>query len=229
MADGVIFPATMMWCVVATLLAVLAGAAELVGRFKEAPGRAVRSRPGVAFLLLNGLLAALVLLGIRYLDAPQSTFALVAHVLLAGYVSRTLVRMKITGPRGADGTITETGPGQFFEKLLVAIQRDIDRDRANIRLREVSEQLVGVEYVHAFGFFVSELMASMQDLSADDKDDIGEALRIIDARKDLDDSTRVDMLGYLVMDYGGQEFLEQLVKLYHVRFPRRSATVTLAA
>src|SRR5262245_47385217 len=178
--DPVQFPATMVWCVVTALLAVLAAAAELVGRFKEAPGRAVRSRPGVAFLFLNGFLAALVLLGIRYMDTPQSTFALVAHVLLAGYVSRTLVRMKITGPKGADGTITETGPGQFFEKLLVAIQRDIDRDRANLRLRNVSEQLVGVDYQSAFGFFVSELMASMQDLSDEDKDDIGEALRIVD-------------------------------------------------
>ncbi len=229
MSDGLLFPATLVWCVVAALLGVLAAAAELVGRFKDAPGSALRSTPGMACLALNGALAGLVLLGLRYVDAPDGTFGLVAQLLLAGYVTRTLVRMKITGPKGSDGTITETGPGQFSEKLLAAIARELDRERANQRLRNVSERLMGVEYAHAFGFFVSELMASMQDLTEEDKRDIGEALRVIDARKDLDDATRVDMLGYLVLDYAGEEYLEQLVSLYHVRFPARGVTVRVAA
>lgn len=229
MTDGLLFPATIAWCVVAALLGVLAAAAELVGRFKDAPGSALRSRPGLACLLINGALASLVLLGLRYLDAPDGTFGLVAQLLLAGYVARTLVRLKITGPKGADGTLTETGPGQFFERLLAAIARELDRERASRRLRAVSERLLGVEYLHAFGFFVSELMASMQDLTEEDKRDIGEALRVIDARKDLDDATRVDMLGYLVLDYGGEESLEQLVQLYHMRFPARGVTVKVAA
>ena len=220
--------ATAGWCVIAGGLSALAAAAELMGRFKDAPGRAVTCSPGVAFLLLSGLSAALVLLGLRYADEPQNTVTLLTQIFLAGFVARTISRTKITGFKGADGTVTETGPGQFFEKLLAAIARDIDRERANVRLRKVSEQLVSVDYHHAFGFFVSELLAAMQDLSDDDKQDIGDALKIIDGRKDLDDATRVDMLGYLVLDYSGVDFLEQLVKLYHVRFPRRGA-VSLAA
>jgi hypothetical protein len=217
------------WCVVAGLLAGVAAAAELVGRFKDAPGRAVTCSPGVSYLLLNGLLAGLILLGLRFGNQPQTTFSIVEQVILADFIARIVVRTKITGMKSADGMVTETGPGQFFEKLLVAIQADIDRERGNMRLRRVSEQLVAVQYQHAFGFFISELMASMQDLSDEDKADIGDALKIIDARTDLDDATRVDMLGFLVLDYGGEDFLERLVKLYHVRFPHRMPPMPLAA
>ena len=213
--------ATAGWCVIAGVLSALAAAAELMGRFKEAPGRAVTCSPGVAFLLLSGLSAGLVLLGLRYLDEPQNTVTLLTQIFLAGFVARTISRTKITGFKGADGTVTETGPGQFFEKLLVAIEADIDRERGNLRLRKVSEQLVGIDYASAFGFFISELMAAMQELSDEDKADIGDALKVIDARRDLDDATRVDMLGFLVLDYGGEALLARLVRLYHTRFPHR--------
>ncbi len=220
--------ATTGWCVVAGMLAALAAAAELVGRFKDAPGRAVTCSPGLAYLLLNGTLAGLVVLGLRYGNTPDNQFTIVEQVFLGCFIARVVVRMKITGLKSADGMVTETGPGQFFEKLLVAIECNLDRERANTRLRNVSEQLVGIDYANAFGFFVSELMAAMQDLSDEDKQDIGDALKVIDARTDLDDATRVDMLGFLVYDYGGEDFLERLVKLYHMRFPRR-APASLAA
>ena len=213
--------ATTGWCAIAGMLAALAAGAELVGRYKDAPGRALRSTPGIAYLSLNGLLAALVLVALRYGNMPQNHFTIAEQVFLSCLVARIVVRTRITGLKSADGVVTETGPGQFFEKMLTAITRQLAREKANLRLRNVSEQLVGVDYGNAFGFFVSELMAAQQDLTDEDKRDIGEALAVIDARKDLDDSTRVDMLGFLVLDYGGQDFLDQLVKLYFVRFPRR--------
>lgn len=221
--------ATAGWCVIACMLAALAAGAELVGRFKDAPGRALRSTPGLAYLLLNGMLAGMMLLGLRYANRPENHFTIFEQVLLACFMARVVVRTRVSGLKGADGLVTETGPGQFFEKLLNAITRNLAREKANMRLHVVSEQMIGVEYGNAFGFFVSELMAADQELSDEDKQDIGEALKVIDARKDLDDGTRVDMLGFLVLDYGGPEFLEQLVKLYFVRFPRHAIPAIRAA
>src|SRR5690242_6003696 len=104
--------ATTGWCVIAGMLAALAAGAELVGRFKEAPGRALRVAPGMAYLLLNGALAALVLIGLRYGNEPQNHFTIYEQVFLACLVARIVVRTRITGLKSADGVVTETGPGQ---------------------------------------------------------------------------------------------------------------------
>jgi len=228
--SSVVFSATMVWCAVAGALAVVATAAELVGRFKDAPGRALCTAPALLYMAINGLLAMMIFAGLHYGDPPGNTFAVAEQVLLACFAARVAVRVRVAGLKGADGQISETGPGQFSERLLAAIARQLNREEAVRRLRTVSEALVGMDYQIAFGFFVSELMSAMQDLTDDEKRDIGDALQVIDSRRDLDDDTRIDMLGYLVMDYGGQDFLEQLVHLYFVRFPRHpKPSVKIAA
>jgi hypothetical protein len=227
--SSALFSSTLMWLVVASALAVIATAAELVGRFKDAPGRALRTAPAMLYMAINGMLAGMVFVGLHFANPPKNSFTMAEQVLLACFVARVVVRLRVAGLKGADGQISETGPGQFSERLLAAVTRQLNREEAVMRLRAVSEPLVGMDYQIAFGFFVSELMSAMQDLSDDDKRDIGEALQVIDSRKDLDDETRIDMLGYLVMDYGGQDFLDQLVHLYFVRFPSRQQTVARAA
>ena len=227
--SGFLVSATMGWCAIAATMAAVAAAAELVGRFRDAPGRALKTVPGFAYVMLNGLVAAVLVFGLRRADPPSSNFAIMEQVLLACFVTRILARLRITGMKGADGSITETGPGQFSERMLAAISRDLAREKANMRLRVVSEQMVGMDYQIAYGFVVSEMMSAMQELTDAEKKDIAEALQVIDSRKDLDDDTRLDMLGFLVLDTGGEDFLNQLVKLYFVRYPRRPMPAIAAA
>lgn len=227
--SGMLVSATLMWCAIAATMACAAAAAELVGRFRDAPGRALKTVPGFAYVMLNGLVAAVFLVGLRRGSPPESSFAIMEQVLLACLVTRIMARIRITGMKAADGSITETGPGQFTERMIAAIARDLTREKANMRLRVVSEQMVGMDYQIAYGFVVSEMMSAMQELSDAEKKDVAEALSVIDSRKDLDDDTRLDMLGFLVLDTSGEDFLNQLVKLYFVRYPRRPMPAVQAA
>jgi hypothetical protein len=227
--SGWLVSATMGWCVIVATMASAAAAAELVGRFRDAPGRALRTVPGLAYIALNGLVAAVMLVALRRGSPPSGHFAILEQVLLACLITRIVARLRITGLKAADGSLTETGPGQFSERMQAAIARDLTREKANMRLRVVSEQMVGMDYEIAYGFIVSEMMSAMQELTDSEKKDVAESLAVIDSRKDLDDDTRLDMLGYLVLDTSGKDFLEQLVKLYFVRYPRRPMPVAQAA
>ncbi len=210
---------TVLLVLAAAALAVVAAASELIGRFRDEPLRVVGSRPGLVYLLLNALLAAVVLIALRYVSPPATAIAALEQVLLAGFGARILVRTKIIAARGKDGTTEETGPGLFFERLLGSISRTADRGRAADRLKLVATLLEGVTWEHARTFFLAELAGAMQDLTAQEKTAIQTNFEAMSTQAGLDDATRVNLLGYLVLDYGGETFLRELASLYRKRFP----------
>jgi hypothetical protein len=207
----------------AAALALFAAAAELIGRFRDEPFQVFLKPAGLAYLLLNGILAAVVLWGLRYAGRPETDVLALEQVLLAGFGARILLRTKLVGIRGRAGTEQDVGPGAFFDKLLSTLSRAADRDLASKRLAETSDLLKGVRWEKAGAFFEAEMAGAMQDLTADEKREIRTAIEVIQGRDDLDNATRVDLLGYLVLEYGGREFLEALVKLYWDRFPPEEA------
>lgn len=200
-------------------LAVLSAISELVGRFRDAPVRVVISWPGVLFLALNAALAGVVLAVLRAGEDPASAQAAGEQVLLAGFGARIITRLKVVGYRARDGTQNDVGPGAVFEKVIEAVSRAADRDRASDRLKNIRPLLDGVKWGTARSFFTLEMAAAMQDLSDEEKTEINRNLELIDSMGDVDEDTRVDLLGYLVLDFAGQAFLESLVGQYQKRFP----------
>lgn len=203
----------------AILLAGFSAASELIGRFKDEPLKVLIGWPGLFYLAFNAGLSAAVLLILRSGSPPGSAAVAWEQVLLAGFGARVIVRTKIVGYRSKGGTEQDIGPGAVFEKVLAAISREADRGRAGDRLAIIRPLLDGVRFEHARPFFVDELVAAMQDLSEEEKKQINDNLDLIDGRTDMDEETRVDLLGYLILGYGGEDFLRQLVELYRDRFP----------
>jgi hypothetical protein len=208
----------------AVALAVFAACAELIGRFRDAPSRVIGSRPGLLYLTLNALLAAVVLAGLRYADPPRIGLPAIEQVLLAGFGARLILRTKVVGARGKEGA-DDSGPGAVFERLLATISRSADRGRATDRMRLVRESLTGVNWIEIRDFFPAELVGALQDLTEKEKDEIRKAREVIEGHPDLDDLTRVHLLGYLILTYGGEEFLRQLASLYRERYPPVSGTL----
>lgn len=204
----------------ALALAVLGAASELMGRFRDEPLRIVYSRPGILYLFLNAVLAVIVLAALRYASRPQTGILALEQVILAGFGARFLVKTKVVGWRGRDGKSEDIGPGTFFERMLTSISRTADRGRAADRLRFVSELLDGIAWEQARTLFAVEMAGAMQDLTDEEKSLIQKNLRIIDTKRDLDDSTRVHLLGYLILEYAGEEFLRVLADLYFRRHPK---------
>lgn len=199
-------------------LAVFAAGAELIGRFRDEPFRVIGSRPGLVYLALNAVLAAVVLGGLRYADPPKPGLPALEQVLLAGFGARIILRTKIVGGGGKAGA-GDTGPGAVFERLLATISRSADRQRATDRLQLVREVLAGVEWIKIRDFFPAELGGALQDLGEQEKNEIRKAREFIERRPYLDDPTRVHLLGYLILAYGGENFLRELVGLYRERHP----------
>src|SRR6185369_13556319 len=188
-----------------------------MGRFRDKPLRVVRSGPGLGYLGLNALLALVVLAALRYATPPQAGLAALEQVLLAGFGARILARTKVVGSRGKDGSQEEIGPGPVFDRLLASISRTADRDRAAERLEMVADVLQGIAWESARPLFIAEMAGAMQDLNEQENAAIHESLGIMENQPTLDDTTRVHLLGYLVLNYGGEDFLRKLAKIYRQR------------
>jgi hypothetical protein len=201
----------------AAALAAAVACSELIGRFRDEPLKVLGGVPGLVYTLLNAGLSAAVLLGLRFASEPQTTTLALEQVFLAGFGARAIARTKVAGYQGQ-----EIGPGAVFERLLAALSREADHGRAAERLQRVSTDLSGLEWDNARSFFVAEMVGAMQDLTDEEKGEITANVEFIDSNPEFDDATRLHLLGFLVLDYAGEAFLEQLVGLYRERFPSTS-------
>jgi hypothetical protein len=197
-------------------LAAAASASELIGRFRDEPFQAVSSRPGALYLLVNALLGAIVLAALRLAEPANTGVSALEQVLLAGFGARIILRAKLVKVRGKQGT-EESGPGEAFDRLLATIRRSADRDRAAQRLKLVSSLLAGMDWIKVRDFFPAEMGGAMQALTDDEQETIRKTRETIEAQKD--DLTRIHLLGYLILEFGGKEFLTELAGLYRKRFP----------
>jgi hypothetical protein len=77
-----------------------------------------------------------------------------------------------------------------------------------------------MEWHNVRDFFPAELGGAMQDLTQQEKEQIKQARDTIESRAVTDKVTKMHLLGYLILEFGGKEFLDQLTKLYWERFPR---------
>jgi hypothetical protein len=122
------------------------------------------------------------------------------------------------GSRAKDGSQEEIGPGPVFDRLLASISRTADRDRAAERLEMVADVLQGIAWENARPLFIAEMAGAMQDLTEQENSAIHESLDIMENQPTLDDTTRVHLLGYLILNYGGEDFLRKLAEIYRQRY-----------
>ena len=195
-------------------LAALAAVSELVSRFRDEPLLVLRGLPAHLYLALNAGLALLVLWLLRLASHPDDNVAALEQVLLAGFGARVLVRTKMVGFRtSSGGKAEEIGPGAVVEQLLGAISRRADRNRAAERLAAVSAQLDGLGLEVALQF-IAEMAGAMQDLTEDEKQQITGNVQNIVSRSDIDERTRVHLLGYLIVNFAGDDFLRKVTAPY---------------
>ncbi|MEM6665655.1 MAG: hypothetical protein AAF638_04565 [Pseudomonadota bacterium] len=126
------------------------GAIELIGRYRDEPMNALRSRGARTYILVNGLIAAAAFGGLLLFsdatptndpnDGTKLWQELIKLITLAGFGSLAVMRASFARTQIGE-TRVEVGPAMIIETLLAAADRSVDRYRAEKRILTIEDAL----------------------------------------------------------------------------------------
>jgi len=132
-------------------LGVAVGLAEILSRYREAPLRAAKTRPGLSYVALNGLvsLVALWIFGIFDIsfNLTDPTRLAVARVVVAGFGALTFFRSSFTF-RTSDNAVS-IGPGETLDAFFVALDLEISRSLAAEKATFAVKTMADLDYAEA--------------------------------------------------------------------------------
>jgi hypothetical protein len=119
-----------------SLFGVLAGSAELLSRYRDAPFWAMSRRFGLIYLAVNAVAGVAALLAVRALDpnfGPGDPDRVRwTRVLVAGFSAVALFRSSLFTVRVGDRDVP-IGPAAALQQLLATLDREVDRHLAGRR------------------------------------------------------------------------------------------------
>lgn len=204
--------AVLPWLVVG-LLGALVGISELVARYRDAPGHAMRTQPAMVYVALNAIASVVALAVIR---AFNWTFGVSGEraiewtqALLAGFGAILLFRSSLFTVRTGGQDIL-IGPSNVLKGLLGATDRAVDRIRAQHRARAVARIMVGVSFEKAGIALPTHALALMQNLSEEDQIKFGHQVAQL-READMNENVKVLHLGLAIMSVLGEDVLSAAV------------------
>ena len=205
----------------ATVIGAGVGVGELVGRYRDAPAKAVGTFAGGAYITLNAAasVTALALIrafgwhfGISGGSTPTSTSESQrwTEVLVAGFGAMAFLRSSLFAVKVGDQSVA-VGPGGFLQILLNATDTAVDRTRGTGRASDAAEIMKDVSFANAKDALPTICIALLQNLSAEDQ---AELRRNVDAlsKTDMPDRAKTLSLGCLLMNVAGRDVLQAAVK-----------------
>lgn len=213
--------------IVAAILGLLVGSSEVISRYKDLPRRALLSLPGAGYVCLNGA-ASLAAYGLIVLYQPdfgldrQKVDALRwTRVLVAGVGAMAFFRTSLFTVRAGDRDIG-IGPVSFLQIFLAALDRAVDRLRAQSRALDVGNIMQGASYTDLVEALPTFCLALMQNLPKEDQQQLANSLLLLrDAQ--IEDYVKVRILGLYLMNAVGPDALTAAVKSLQKEKPRASA------
>jgi hypothetical protein len=129
----------------------------------------------------------------------------IPRVMLAGFGAMAFFRTSVFTIRIGDQDVS-IGPVAFLQIVLHAADRAVDRVRADARASAVATSMAGVSFQAAQAALPAFCMALMQNVPADEQNDIGDAVKILQTSS-MDDQTKAKNLGLLLMNVVGEKVL----------------------
>ena len=195
----------------------LVGLGELVARYRDNPWRAIRTLPALTYIGINGLASLFALMTLLTFGwTPDQTATPEAirllRVLAAGFGAMALFRTSLFVVR-VGTTDVGVGPVAFLQILLAATDRGVDRKRASDRAEKVVRIMGDLDFSTAFNALPPFAIMLMQNLTLEDKNAIGDQVKALAAPASaVPNQTRVLNLGLMLMNYVGEEVLEDAVR-----------------
>jgi hypothetical protein len=211
------------------LIGAIVGVSELIARYKDNPGRAIRTPPALVYVAINGLaslfaLTALVTFGWTADTSATPEAQRLVLILAAGFGAMALFRSSLFVVR-VGSTDVGVGPVALLQILLAATDRGVDRKRASDRAEKVVQIMKDLEFAVAYNALPPFAIMLMQNLSAEDKIAMGNQVVGLAEPKGVPEQTKILNLGLMLMNYVGEEVLEDAVR--GVRGERKPETSRL--
>jgi hypothetical protein len=196
-------------------IGALVGTGELVGRYRDAPARALSCAPAYAYIVVNIAAACAAYALARafswHFGAASGEAARWTRVLVAGFGAMALFRSSLFIVRVHDQDVG-IGPSSLLKALLDAADRGVDRVRGIQRATEVEQLLQGVTWERARTDLPALCLGLMQNSTLIEQDALAGAIRDIEAG-DLDDDVRVLLVGLELLNLAGIGVLRGAVAL----------------
>lgn len=195
------------WPAVA-ILGGIVGASELISRYKDRPGAAIKSWPAVSYILINSG-ASVGALGLIQANKWFNTSGWM-QILVAGVSAMAFFRTSLFLVRAGDRDVG-VGPSGFLQIFLSAIDRAVDRRRAAVRSQVVTEVMKGVDFDKAVTALPPFCLALMQNVSAEDQQVLQRAIDAL-VKTDADPNVKTLLLGIELINVVGEDVLTAAVK-----------------
>jgi len=200
--------------IVAGLLGALVGLGGIISRYRDEPFYVLRTLPAMFYMVLNAAVSAFALHLTRIfgwdfgMTTAESTRWM--QVLGAGFGAMLLIRSSFLTVRVHEEDI-HIGPYSLLQSLFDAIDREVDRVRAEARANSVSRIMQRVSFQKAYMTLPAYAFALLQNLEEEDQKDFGKLVETI-YKTPIDDRTKALLLGAQLLNLVGENVLEAAVK-----------------
>lgn len=199
----------MSWLIdasIAAALGALVGTSEIVSRYRDSPGSAVRTLSALFYIAINtaASLGALGLIHHNHWFGDRWT-----QVLMAGVSAMAFFRSSLFVVRAGDRDVG-VGPSGFLQIFLTAADRSVDRLRAASRSKTVGDMMRPVDYAKAFPILPPYCLALMQNVPPEDQQALARDLKALDERQ-VDPMVKSQLLGLALMNVVGADVLRAAV------------------
>jgi hypothetical protein len=197
------------------LFGLVAGAAEIVSRYRDAPWTAVRRFPGIVYLSINALagmggLLAVEALDLRFGFQPGEQLRW-ARVLVAGFSSVALFRSSLFTIRAGEKDVP-IGPAAALQAILATLDRDVDRKQASDRDRFVESlaEDIGGE-PNRLRFLGAYCLGLMQNVPAGEQNQLREQITTVIQDKKLTPRERLLLVCLQLLAVVGHDVLAKAI------------------
>jgi hypothetical protein len=195
------------WAAAAVLGGVV-GASELISRYKDDPGAAIKSWPAIFYITINSAAST----GAYGLVRANGWFgpSRWTQVLMAGVSAMAFFRTSLFVVRAGDRDVG-VGPSGFLQIFLTAADRAVDRKRAAARSDGVAEVMKGIDFDKALRALPPYCVALMQNVSPEDQQVLNRVLEGLEKRE-AEPSVKALLLGIELINVVGVDVLTTAVK-----------------
>lgn len=195
-------------------MGALVGVSELVSRYRDEPGKAVfESFPAWFYLLLNASASILALYFARLygwkFGATDPTAIRVTQILAAGFGAMALFRTSLFVVRVGREDVG-IGPSSILTIVLQAVDRAVDRRRAEVRDDFVAGLMKTVDFEKAFEALPAHCIALMQNLSEQDQQAFARQVKDIRSSQ-APPRAKSYLLGLALLNLVGEDVLKSAV------------------
>lgn len=197
---------------------------ELFSRYRDEPLKVIAtSQFAWIYLLLNGLMAlgAHAVLLDSYFSTVDSVTSRGGVAVFSGLGAALILRSRVFTARVGDEPVS-IGPGYVVDQLLNIVDAQIDRRRALQRVSIVVSVMDGKDFDGSRMHAQTMITGSRQNLSLQEQKVLANQIREVVDRK-IPDQEKSYALGFILLDFMGEEFLEAVAaKLPDIEPPERA-------